>query len=320
VSGDDGLDGTIVEPYHAPLLPYSPIPAPNKKVMTMKLVPTKLPDLATSMERGGPGRRSAPRQDLDGWQTVKNGADPTASVGKPSVWGNVPKTRPREESRPILSTLRSNETAFPGLPTSTRSPSDESTTKAHAVQAPSVWASKEPESFIAETPQSTNDHPAVSQRKQAKKAREAKRKAKKATAPVDLVSDATVGNDALEEVKEKVSVLQNVTSEVVFDNGEIHGGQKLRLLHALQEEIEIELSFEATGSDSTPSEIPLQVTKHGKHVHWTRYTRKFLVDQLTGPDFSSLSGCSPGTSCVFESNDVVDCPFHAPRKLYSRQH
>jgi hypothetical protein len=318
VSGDDGLDRTTIEPYHAPLLPYSPKPVSNKKAMTMKLVPTKLPDLAPSTQHGGPGKRSAPRQDPDGWQTVTNGADPTTSIGKPSVWGNVPKTRPREESRPSLSTLRSDDTAFPGLPNSMRSSSDESTTKAHAVQAPSVWASKEPESFVTETPQSANDHPTVSQRKQAKKARETKRKAKKATAPVVSGSDATQEGEAHEEVNEKVKVLQSVPPRSVFHNGGDNDGQKISSLDSLQGEGEVKFPSEAAYSESTPSETTVQVTKHGKHVHWTRYTRNLLVDQPTGPDFPPLSGCAPGTSCVFESNDVVDCPFHEPRKFYYR--
>jgi hypothetical protein len=60
-----------------------------------------------------------------------------------------------------------------------------------------------------------------------------------------------------------------------------------------------------------PTSIP--IVYNSKHIHWTKFKRRFIVDQLTGPFLTLSSGCSHGINCVFESNEVPDCPFHEPR-------
>jgi hypothetical protein len=64
-------------------------------------------------------------------------------------------------------------------------------------------------------------------------------------------------------------------------------------------------------NESSP--VPFHVTYSTKHIHWLKFKRHFMVDKLTVPFISRSLGCSHDSTCVYESNDLLDCPFHEPR-------
>jgi hypothetical protein len=190
--------------------------------------------------------------------------------------------------------------------------------EAPAVQAPLAWAAQEPESFVPETEEPENGHPAVSQKKKSKKAREAKRKAKKLNSSAELANEPAEEDKVTEEPKINVDIVSKSASKPQDpEPEEAKRDQDLRSQQAavdtgsqIQEVVEpVVVVLEPP---EKPSPVPTPVTKHGKHKHWTRFTRIFVVDQLTDPFLPSFAGCSHGTSCAFEANDVQDCPFHEP--------
>ncbi|KAI4650340.1 hypothetical protein J4E93_002696 [Alternaria ventricosa] len=196
VNGDDGLYHADIEPYHTPLLPLPPAPTLNRHPAAVLVINVK------ASERGPttvPGRIKKPQPAPDGWQVVTNGVTPTKSVAKTRAWGNIPSKPPARAPRPGPTPWLSDLRDFPDLST-TRSSSDESYSQAPAVKPPKTWGMSAPESFVTEAEDSVNGHPAISQRKKAKKAREAKRKAKKQSAPESAISPADIRNEATEDV------------------------------------------------------------------------------------------------------------------------
>jgi len=185
-----------------------------------------------------------------------------------------------------------------------------------------------PESFTTGTEDSANGHPAISQRKKAKKAREAKRKAKKQSIPEAAISLPDLRNEATEDVYDVGDVLAQSASmlpETILYNKDRDSSQDVLAYteSANDHDASIEVVSEPISTDTTfaqgvsPVPLPepvLPITKHGKHMHWIRFARRFISDQLTNPFPPSWDGCSHSTSCSFENNDFLDCPFHEPRK------
>lgn len=190
---------------------------------------------------------------------------------------------------------------------------------APSVQPPSVAAvstSTEPEQLVRKVfdvaDESIHSHPVVSQKKKAKKAREAKRKARKLT-PQDELVHLLLEQD---EVAINVDANSDTTSSSSSPTADWHLAEDTNEdigTDSCLNEIASPVSLDSSPREE-PSPISVPITRHGKHVHWSRFTRNFIVDQLTTPFLSSLGTCYHGTSCAFEDNDVLDCPFHQPRK------
>jgi hypothetical protein len=274
-------------------LPAQPGHTPGKKPAVLVIKAT--PVVARS------GRRNTPQQAPHGWQTVTNGAAPTTPVAKPHVWGNVPDTRRSEGPRrgPNLSPFVATE--FPKLSSASRRSSDDATTKAPAVQAPSAWAINEPESFVAETEELENGHPVVSQKKKSKKAREAKRKAKKLNVSTELADDPLDQEEATEEAKDDVEIISKDAS--IQHESELEDAQRYQELCSPPGDVDTDSHTDVVEQvvvdpelSEEPSPAPMPITKHGKHMHWARFNRNFVVDQLTDPFLPSWSGCSHRTS------------------------
>ncbi|KAF1944313.1 hypothetical protein EJ02DRAFT_398438 [Clathrospora elynae] len=327
VDGDDGIYESIIEPYRAPLLPMLPNSTPSKKTTSLKVVSIKAPDPGSVETRGVFGKKTSPRPDPDGWQRVANGAAPTVPIFKGPAWGNIPKLRPSEDIRP-LPTPSSDASDFPDLSSSRRGSSNDVNTKAPAVRSLPAYASNEPEGFVAEMPEPTNGHPAVSQKKKAKKAREAKRKAKKFSSEEEDEHTPAVQHDAADKpINEIDTASMNSPTTPVADAVYEDDINSLDIPEALplhwgevDDDFDINAVADADVLISKPYEKPsptpptalVPVTKSGKHMHWLRFTRNFIVDQLTDPCLATWVGCAHGTSCAFEHNNVPDCPFHEP--------
>jgi hypothetical protein len=317
ITGEDGLYRNVLDPYDAPLLPAKSAQTPIRGAAVLVIKASERSPVAVRSGR----RRDIPQQAPDGWQTVTNGAAPTTPVAKPHVWDNVPDKRPSGGSRPGPSPSLFTATSFPTLSSTPRRLSNDPTVKAPAVQAASAWASNVPDSFVVEPEEPENGHPAVSQKKISKKAREAKRKAKKLGLPTEP-EDEAAQEDAPEDLGEEIDIGFRGTSTPL--------GAAVK---DLEHNDELSSPREDSNADSeapeavksvvvvpdfpkktslVPSPPPMPVTKSGKHMHWNRFKRNFVVDQLTDPCLPSWSGCSHRTSCAFETNDVPDCPFHEP--------
>jgi hypothetical protein len=200
-----------------------------------------------------------------------------------------------------------------------RSSSSDGDSQAHAVKPPTTWTLKEPESFVTETEDYSSGHPVISQKKKAKKAREAKRKAKKQDASEEVVNENVDGK--IDE-ETRVSAQDFSTPPETKLETEVENIDKKPQTSSMKVNSDDKVAKVATepilrsidGVSPAPPHEPMPATKHGKHMHWVRFTRNFIADQLTNPYSPSWSGCSHGTSCSFETNNVLDCPFHEPCK------
>ncbi|KAI4672066.1 uncharacterized protein J4E78_000566 [Alternaria triticimaculans] len=278
VSGDDGLYHADIEPYHTPLLPLPPAPTLNRQSAAVLVINVK------ASERGPttvPGRIKKSQQALDGWQVVTNGLTPTKSVAKTRAWGNIPSKPPARAPRPGPTPWLSDSRDFPNLSAS-RSSSDEPYSPAPAVKPPKAWGMSAPESFTTETEDSVNGHPAISQKKKAKKAREAKRKAKKQSIPEAAISLPDLRNEATEDVYDVGDVLAQsapMLPETILYNKDRDSSQDVLSYteSANDHDASTEVVSEPISTDATfakgvsPVPLPeplLPVTKHGKHMHW----------------------------------------------------
>jgi hypothetical protein len=297
-----------------------PAPTPNKQAAAVMVINVKASERRPVTVRGRPKN---PQPAPDGWQVVTNGSTPTNSAVKMRAWGNVPSKPPAQAPRPGPTPWLSDSRDFPEL-AATRSSSDDSYHPAPAVKPPQTWDMQQPESFTAEV----DGHPAISQRKKAKKAREAKRKAKNQSISEAAIDTSRPRSEAAEDVGKEVDVSTQGASMPSENNPNIQGRDNGKHVpshttntivsdeaaNGVVESVATNTGF-AEEVASVPLPRPIAVTKHGKHMHWVRFVRTFLVDQLTNPFPSSCSGCSHSTSCLFESNDILDCPFHEPRKF-----
>lgn len=188
-----------------------------------------------------------------------------------------------------------------------------------------------PESFTSETEDSVNGHRAISQRMKAKKAREAKRKAKKqsiseaAMSLPDLRTEATKDVDEVGDVLAQAAFTLPETMPYTKDRDSCQDVLSYTTIASGHDAFAKVVSQPAStdtvfAKEVSPVPLPepiLPITKHGKHMHWIRFVRKFVGDQLTNPFPPSWNGCPHSTSCSFENNDILDCPFHEPRKCFT---
>ncbi|KAF2129678.1 hypothetical protein P153DRAFT_423203 [Dothidotthia symphoricarpi CBS 119687] len=315
INGNDGVHTVVIEPYHAPLLSMSPISNPGSHTVQLKVINIKAPKIETENTQHpfGMPHSSSP------WSTVVK-----ATWGGKSQLRTLDGNMKSDDSRVI--TLPAHE--YPDISHPQLKKPESPETRAPAVQAPSVGKSvilNEPEGFGTPIGEPVG-HPAVSQKKAKKVQREAKRKAKKITVREDAPSQ---DNDGSEEVDDHISapstsVLSPVDREY---NDIIIPGRNETAKVSLSSPEEIVQSYNSNiededeyVSESKPPRLvsissslpPIRVTHHGKHRHWMKFTRMFMVDQLTAPCLQTYSGCVHGTTCLFEVNDIPDCPFHKP--------
>ena len=339
ISGDDGLGQAVIEPYHAPLLPLAPNTTPMKPaILQLKVVENKENRVSAGKTNRGWLRRDVTRQ-LPFVQPVSEPevdekppsspptrfrASKTPSSPIKPAWGTIPSTRSPGRPSPKV-----NEHQFPSLgsfPEKARAASTIS--DALAVQPPAGDFSSSlqgPERLITSVEDNDKWHPVVSQKKAKKAQREAKRKAKKVSESSEETLSPTAEGEADFE-----QIAQESFGELPSASTDCEASSAMDVM-APQDPVDsvVELTTDDKGgvssvatkeqvtvadAPSEPSSSPLSRTTHGKHDHWTRFSRAFAVDQLTVPLLQSFEGCSHGSSCRFESQGVPDCPFHEPRK------
>ncbi|RAR01485.1 duf323 domain-containing protein [Stemphylium lycopersici] len=317
ITGDDGLYESTIEPYRAPLLPLPPNPTPGRGPVSLKVISIKAPEMVEAPAQGGGKKKSTPSAAGD-WQTVTNDKSLINSAPRLRVWGNIPSQRPAEVLQTVLASRKTvlSTTSFPSPVV--RNLSREASPKAPAVQSPSIWASRGPESFVSRQADTLDEHPVVSQRKKSKKLRETKRKANRLSVPANAAEHSPAGDDN----EKNDSGATNTTSiEVVsqLDAGaqDAEGGHTPEEADEIRKIDEMPEPTHPTEHDdevipSIPPLAPIPVTTYGKQIHWKKFARYFTVDQPTMPLLASWSGCSHGSSCAFEANDIPDCPFHEP--------
>jgi len=222
-----------------------------------------------------------------------------------------------------------NEEAFPALDpkvSTVRYPF--SRRSAPAVQPPKgagIVILNGPERTI--TPANNNEeaHPVVSQKRAKKAQREAKRKTKKANESVRTSGFTAVDEADLDVVEQGLghsllgSPVLKRTSDAVE---EVLSRDPISSPQELMRDSQVDSPLRASVEEDTdlvisilPSPPLVPLTTHGKHDHWMRFSRFFVVDQLTAPSLQFFEGCCHGSSCLFEIHGVTDCPFHKPRKL-----
>jgi hypothetical protein len=174
-------------------------------------------------------------------------------------------------------------------------------------------------------------HPIVSQKKAKKLQREAKRKAKKVSDPEAASSPTAEEEISLEKPEQdlhdfslsesQVNDAPDARNEMLlhsYVSGVISLIDCEKGLHHTNEHIVMDKQIAKPDILTVVSPTSLPCTTHSRHDHWMRFTRNFVVDQLTVPLLQSFEGCSHGSSCLFESTGLQDCPFHEPRKLVSK--
>lgn len=327
ITGDDGLGHRVIEPYHAPLLPLAPNVASKKAaVLQLRITENKENKVPAGMTNRGWLRRDVARQTSSGQPqpSVRSATFGPTSMSLKSPWGKTGSSSSTKQS-----TLPLSQHCFPslGFPVKKIQPCL-TPPSALAVQPPSgdvIRSLQGPESPLTPFQAADDGHPAVSQKKAKKAQREAKRKAKKTTEGSEKASSPTVeekaslqqaAGDSYEEPLENLSDSNgsNFEEESPSHSSAEHTKE---LFESVQDDIEVAaVEEQATLVEtlSKPLYTSILRTTHGKHDHWVRFTRAFVVDQLTIPLLQSSEGCSHGSSCRFESNGIPDCPFHEPRK------
>lgn len=304
INGDDGLGQNVIEPYHAPLLPLSADVTSTKRAVQLRVV--KNVSMPAASPQGSSTQAKSGNADDEAWQTVLHGKKQLKPTVKPA-WGMTASGRPiTVPSRPVN----------PWGPDSCEIP-DLRLFPSPAVQ-PTPGATKAnadgPEGFIDDDP--TTGHPVVSQKKAKKYEREARRKAKKAVelATVVVESQAPAAPDtvAFQDPTSAVKPSNRFDSPVALPSDAVLIETTVEVVTTHIDDI-ADLEPSVGLANIAPPE-PLAVTNSSKHMHWLKFKRQFIVDQLTDPCLTLWPGCSHGTSCAFEAHGVVDCPFHQPRE------
>jgi hypothetical protein len=312
VTGEDGLGQKVIEPYHAPLIAMPAASTPRQRAVQLKVVTNGAASSGTTL--AGSTSKKTRQTKTAIWETVLSGKKPKLPSVKPA-WGMTAAGRP---VAPIPSPVN------PWGPEACEIP-DFRSFAGVVVQPPdasAVTSSKGPDRFIEADHTSVTDtavaHAIVSHKKTKKYEREARRKAKKAglqeqtptvleTTRQDedldtaLAADEGIPHDLSNDIES--SRAPPLDAIMIETQVETVSGPAAELL-------ELEPCAVLPGQSSP---MPLRVTNNSKHMHWVKFKRQFIVDQLTGPFLPSSSGCSHSTTCVYESNGVQDCPYHAPR-------
>ncbi|CAN9084217.1 unnamed protein product [Alternaria alternata] len=292
VSGDDGLYAADIEPYHTPLLSLPPAPASGMPVAAIMVINIKAPVRAPAPVRG---RAKKPvKTASDGWKTVTNGGVPTKQIPKARVWGNIPSKRPAQASRPGPAPWSSDSRNFPDI-SAAKTSFDGAYSQPREVKPPMIWCSKEPETFVFQTEDDVSGHAAVSQKKKAKKAREAKRKAKKHSTSNEIITE-DVGDEPDISMQgpstpQKTKVDTNVLDiDKTLQSFSMDTKTEGKFADLVVEPIAM-IHDSSDGISPVPPPESMPITKHGKHMHWIRFVRNFVVDQLTNP-YSPSWNCS----------------------------
>ncbi|KAJ8112033.1 hypothetical protein OPT61_g5508 [Boeremia exigua] len=340
VNGEDGLGQEVIEPYHAPLLPLKPSTSLKQPpVLQLKVVENKENGIPAGMTNRGWLRRDLARKTSSGPFVSK----PLNEISLPPSLPVIPvpvkrtgsTTTPAWDSvkpftqDPLDEHLRKSEEDFPSLnPRVKASKSVWVKSTAPAVQ-PSTEVEKfghqGPEHAVALDHEAKDTHPVVSQKKAKKVQREARRKAKK------VGSSAETSNPAMGDKAGVETIERGICETSGIDLTTYHSHTTGKSMQEVSSEITVPLLRPSSDSgetcassgvvaeqntgpkvslDSIAPVVPY--TTHGKHEHWTRFARYFAVDQLTIPLLQTFVGCSHGSSCLFESYKVLDCPFHEP--------
>lgn len=341
ISGDDGLAQRVIEPYHTPLLSLVPnTPLKKPAVLQLKVNENKENKTPADTINCGWLRKDVTRQTRR--RSLRTAAEekevllPSSLSVKPVALNETrPATQPawsniRSLMQDSMTTCaRAEKKEFPALGSHTITAKPFSTRfDAPVVQRPAISNNSSatgPEAMVTLEDKVDATHPVVSQKKAKKAQREAKRKAKKVSDPEDTCSPAVMMTNASEVIEQGLcSTL--LDSSLVDNRHHAVGGIlpqssdcfSLEKVDDAQAGTPVTITVtQNTGSDvsneTTSPMIPH--TTHGKHGHWTRFSRFFIVDQLTIPLLQSFEGCSHGSSCLFESHGVLDCPFHEPREF-----
>jgi hypothetical protein len=314
VNGDDGLGQKVIEPYHTPLVPMPATPVSRPRAVQLKVVSNNavLTPTASASKKTGQANSVT-------WETVLSGKKPKPPSVKPA-WGMTAAGRPVAPSPKPVNPWGPEVCDIPdlrGYIGAVVQPPETST----------VTTSSGPDGFMEAgdtavddnaDDEATDGHAIVSQKKAKKHEREARRKAKKAGLQ-QQISDTVEGIPDDEELNST-----HDTAPTADDGSTLYFPNKDESSRALPPDsvlvktvvemvyspvadvLELDLAEEQ-------SPAPLHVTNNSKHVNWVKFQRQFMVDQLTIPFLPSSMVCSHSNTCVFEANDVPDCPFHPPR-------
>ncbi|KAJ4334699.1 hypothetical protein N0V95_009100 [Ascochyta clinopodiicola] len=336
ISGHDGLVQTVIEPYHAPLLPMTP----NVIIKKPAVLQLKVVDSKENKEPAEVTSRDWLRHDT-AWQTIssrslhaakKKGFLPPSSSTKPkSSKKSDMAIKPVHASGSISPAkhLSLNASSLLTLnPTVGVSKVASSKSGAPAVQAPTdegLTSLKGPDRAFTPRTVAEDAHPIVSQKKAKKMQRETRRKAKKLNdteqssspsasadiyrreaqhAPHGIPPSALKADEDFDAEGEKAAHIQGPELGAQMGSDKIEPNLSNVVLVPKKDNMS-----ESSAGTTTPI---LRYTTHGKHNHWTRFARVFIVDQLTVPLLQYFEGCSHGSSCHFESHGIPDCPFHEP--------
>jgi hypothetical protein len=322
VNGDDGLGEKIIEPYRALLIPMPTTSSSKQRAVQLKVVKNSVEPSVTT--RTGCISKTPQQTNTGTWATVLSRKKPKPPSVKPA-WGmtaagrhvtpSVSPVNPWGPEACEIPDLRSFGSASVQPPVSVQPP-----------EASTVTASRGPDQFVESdftmATCTAVGHAIVSQKKTKKYEREARRKAKKAglqeqaldiikvtsiDGDVNLTHDTTLVDD--EVVAFYCPSEDDSSSTIPLDIILIETAVK-----TVSSPVADMLEFEscAVVLDQSSS-VPLHVTNNTKHMHWLKFKRQFMVDQLTSPLLSKSLGCTHDSTCVYMSNDVLDCPFHEPR-------
>ncbi|KZM23925.1 zinc ion binding [Ascochyta rabiei] len=331
ISGNDGLRQTVIEPYHTPLLPMTPNTAIKRPaILQLKVTQNKenkapAEAMSTDRLRHGMAWQTVPRRSLYASEkkclplpppsTRPRSSNEPGIVAKPLQTSDPP---PTVKSGPVAKHLSSDEYAL-----STWKPNMDvfklasTNSDAPAVQAPideGAVSLKGPDRTLTLQNGTEDAHPVVSQKKAKKMQREARRKAKKMS-DLETTSSptASAGVDG-EEYPQALYEMSSSASKVdessdAADQTTAHTRAPELKAHTNNDKIEPNLPnivvvpakddmLEISAGTTAPVVI---YTTYGKHDHWTRFARVFIVDQLTAPLLQSFEIYCP---CVDPMNNL----------------
>jgi hypothetical protein len=310
VNGDDGLGQEVIEPYHTPLVPMLATAASGPRAVQLKVVSNNTASTST---------RPASKKIAATWETVLSAKKPKPPSVKPA-WGMTATGRPVAPSPSPVNPWGPDFCEIPDLRGS-------GSVVVQPADASTVTASRGPDGFEesdeAAVDKSADDntaigHAAILQKKTKKHEREAQRKAKKAGLQQEASEtvDMTLKDEDISLEQETVPTTDN---DIILDlpNKDYSSRALSPDTVLIKTVVETMSNPPADVLQLEPavetSLLPLQVTNNSKHVNWVKFQRQFMVDQLTVPFLPSSVVCSHSNTCVYESNEVPDCPFHAPR-------
>lgn len=309
MSGDDGLGQKVIEPYHTPLLQVLSENESRQRAVQIRVVTNK----AASPRTHTGSRVQRPQQtDKGAWETVVTAKKVKAPSVKPA-WGQTATGRSLAAPKPAINPWGSNACEIPDF-RGLSAPAVQQTTVSDTTTA------KGPEGFLdAKAPSADApiaDHAAVSQKKAKKYEREARRKASKKNAAQDEVNaSVTVATQSAEDAPVLQSAHDGAADPISSD---VANPPFILPTDAIMVETNVETTVEVVTTEVSSKHMPEHraapaPTYSSKHMHWTKFTRYFIVDQLTNPSLPATSGCSHTPTCIFDATEEPDCPYHEPR-------